>query len=92
MELIFEFIFELLFEGSISLSKNKKVPKTIRYLLIMLLLLFCICIIGFIFFISILVLKENIFAGIFIILFGIILLISMFFKFKKLYFKKYDND
>lgn len=34
MDFIFELLFELIFEGALSVSSDKKVPKFIRYPLI----------------------------------------------------------
>ncbi len=85
MEYLFEFILELIFDGSIEISKSVRVPKYIRYPLIALISLFFISVIGLIFFVGILSLKENILLGIFFILIGLFLFISSIIKFKKTY-------
>lgn len=91
MEFFIELILELIFEGSIELSKSNKTPKYIRYPLIVIILLFSIIVIGFIFFVGALLLKENIMAGIFIILIGLVMLVSAIVKFRKMYLVKMDK-
>lgn len=91
MEFIIEFILELFLEGSVEASKNTKLSKPIRYLFLLLILLFFIVVIGIIFFTGILILKDNLFAGIFIIAVGIFLLVASVIKFRKTYIKKINN-
>ena len=45
MEFIFEFILELLLESSIEASKSSKIPKFVRYILIVIIALFFIAVI-----------------------------------------------
>ena len=77
MELLFEFLIELIFEGSIEVAKNKKISKWIRYPLILIILLFIISVISLILFLGILLMiKEKTFiAGILLILIDVILII-----------------
>ncbi|MGN1343196.1 MAG: hypothetical protein ACI4U3_01355 [Traorella sp.] len=75
MEYIFELLFELLFESAIEASKSHKIPKYIRYLLIAMISLFIIVVIGLLFLVGILSLKENIFLGIIFISIGLFMLI-----------------
>lgn len=91
MEYIFEFILELFLEGSIEASQSNKVPKWIRYLLIAVISLIFIVVIGIILFTGILVLNENIIAGIILIIIGLVMLISSIIKFKKIYLTKINN-
>jgi len=58
MECLFEFILELVFEGSIEVSKSNKIPKYIRYPLIVIISLFFIAVIGLIFIMSVLKLRK----------------------------------
>lgn len=88
MEYIIEFILELVFESSVEISKSKKVPKYIRYPLIIIIALFFIAVIDLIFLVGILSLKENTLLGIFFIVAGIIMLLSSIIKFKKTYLKQ----
>ena len=97
MEFIFELLLELILEGSIEVSKNKKVSKIIRYPLIVLLIVFFLLVIGIIFYTGIIFLKDYFAYGILIIILGIIMLIMSIIKFKKVYLKqvnqeKWDNE
>ncbi len=92
MEYIFEFILELIFEGSIEASKSKKVPKPIRYILITLIALFFLAVIGLIFLTGILCLEKNIAIGIFFILIGIITLVASIVKFKQTYVERKNTN
>lgn len=75
MELFFEFIFSLIFEGSLELGTDKKLRKPVRFLAM---LVFFLCFGGillFLLFIGISILKNNSMAGgILFILFDIFLL------------------
>lgn len=88
MEYLFEFILELVFESSIEASKNPRVPKWLRYLLIIIIVLFFIGVIVMIFFTGILMIKENMIAGILINLIGLLMLIIGIIKFRKVYLLK----
>lgn len=88
MEIIFEFILELILESGIEASKSRNIPKYIRYPLIGIISLFFIAVIGIIFLVGILLLKENIPLGIFLMLIGLILFIMCIIKFKKTYLIK----
>lgn len=85
MEIIFEFLLELLFEGSIEISKSRKVPKYIRYPLIGILSLLFLAVIGLVILAGVLYLKENILAGILLILLGALLPIMAGLKLWKAY-------
>ena len=88
MDVLMEFLGELILEGSVELSKSKKVPKWIRYpLIVIILLLFLIVDLLFIF-VSLLLMKENLFGGILFSIFTIIFIVMSIVKFKKMYFKK----
>ncbi len=91
MEYIFEFILELVFEGSIELSKSNKLPKYIKYQLIIVIVLFFIAVIGLIFLLGILSLKENILLGILLILIGLFMFIMSVIKFRKTYLAKINK-
>ncbi len=91
MEYIFEFIMELVLEGSIEVSKNSKIPKYIRYPLIGILSLFFIAVIGLVFFTGILSLKENILLGVLLILVGLFLLIMSVIRFRKVYLTRINK-
>lgn len=88
MEFLIELILELLLEGSIEISSNKKVPKFIRYPLIAIIILFFLLITLGLCIIGISLFNENIYAGLLIIVIDIILVIGAIIKFRKVYFSK----
>lgn len=92
MEYIFEFLLELILEGSIEASRSNKIPKYIRYPLIVLIVCFFVAVIGLIFFAGILFLKESLAGGIFFLLIGLLLLVSSIIQFRKTYLIKKDQN
>lgn len=76
MELIIEFILELILEGSIELLPNKKIPKWIRYLLAAIIILLSLAVIGLFFFVGITAMKEKTLFGIIFIAIGIFMLVG----------------
>lgn len=92
MELIFEFICELLLEGSIEISSNKKISKWIRYPLIFLIVIFFLSVIGLILFLGIILFNKNVIGSLFIISVGVVLLILSIIKFRKIYIKKENRN
>lgn len=92
MEYIFEILLELVLEGSVEVSKSRKVPKYIRYPLIVLIALFFIAVLGLIFFGGILALKKNVLVGIALILLGSLLLIMSVIKFRKTYLTRENKE
>lgn len=87
MEFLIEILLELIFEGSISIISDKKIPKAIRYPLITLIMLFFVVVVGGLIFIGIIIFQQNILAGILIMAVGLMMLILGIVKFKKLYKK-----
>ena len=88
MESIIELILELLLEGSIEASRSK-IPKPVRYLITVLIVLFFIAVIGFIFGAGIISLNnDNIPAGIFLILIGAVMVVMSVIKFIRTYLTK----
>lgn len=92
MEELFEFILELIFDVSVEASKNKKVPKPIRYLLVGFIILFFIFVIGLISFTGILMLKDAVIVGILLIVFGMLMLFMSIMKFRKIYLTKCKKE
>ncbi len=88
MEYLFEFILECVLEGSIEVSKSSKVPKYIRYPLILIIALFCAAVIGSLLFAGVFILKESILAGILLICIRSLMLIMGIIKFRKVYLSK----
>ena len=91
MDILFEFIIDLLISSSIEGSKSSKIPKPIRYLLLGFVILFFTAVIGLIIFMGVCILKDNLIGGLIIIAFGILMLILSILKFKKIYLEK-NND
>lgn len=88
MEFLIELILELIFEGSMEISSNRKVPKIIRYPLIGLIFLCFLFVFGIILFVAIISYKENIIFSILFIIIDIFLVIGFIKKFKELYLSK----
>lgn len=92
MEFLFEIIVDLIIEGSIEASLNKKVPKIIRYPLIIIIILFFGAVIFGLFIMGIAIWDKNKYASIFIITISIIMLIASMYKFKKVYLEKQNKN
>jgi len=88
MEFLIELILELIFEGSMEISSNRKVPKIIRYPLIGLIFLCFLFVFGIILFVAIISYKESIILSILFIIIDIFLVIGFIKKFKELYLSK----
>lgn len=73
MEVLIEALFELVIEGTIGLSKSKKVPMPIRILCGMLIVTVFAAVVFVIGFVGISILKENLWGGIAILIFDAIL-------------------
>ncbi len=91
MEIIFEFILELVLEGSIEITKNKKVSAWIRYPLIFLIVVFFLAVISLFFLVSFLTYNENKLVALFFSFLGIIFLVLSIKKFKEVYLKRYNK-
>lgn len=91
MEFVIEVLMEFLLEGSISISSNKKYPKIIRYPLLFFVFLFFGSVFFLLFWFGIMLLKENVYGGIFILLVALLLFIGAFLKFKKIYLRKKEK-
>lgn len=92
MEDIIEFILELILEGSIELSSNKKLTKWIRYPLIFIISIFFLAIILLIFILGIYIYKDSIPLSIAFIILSIALFIGAINKFKQIYIEKKENN
>lgn len=91
MELIIEFIIELILDGSFELSKNLKTPKWLRYPLIILVLLFFIAVIAIIIIVGFLALKESTIIGLLLIIISIAFAVYSIAKFIDIYIKRNPN-
>lgn len=89
MEFIFDFVVELILDGTIQISKNQKVPKLIRYPLMIFILLLFLGVTLLIFFTGILSYQKiNKICGIIFIVLGIVFFIASIIKLKNIYIKK----
>ena len=91
MEYLIELILELVLEGGLEATKSDKIPKTIRYIILGIILLFFIAVIGIIYLTAFLILKQSIVGFILFFLLATFMLISTIIKFKKEYLKKINN-
>ena len=91
MDLIFEIIFELIVEGSIEISSNKKISKFIRYPLIFLIVLFFGSIIFMLLYFGICGINKNLPMSLVLIALGLFFLIGSIIKFKKIYLEKKED-
>ena len=91
MDELIELVLDLLLEGGIEISSNKKVSKWIRYPIIgLLMLIFTVVIIG-LFILGILLVEENILISLVIILIGIIMLVGTIKKIKEYNLERKEN-
>lgn len=88
MDFIIELVIELLLEGSIEISSNKRVSRWIRYPLIVFIVTLFAGIILLVFYLSFSLLNKNVLVAILILIISLFLLISAIIKFKKLYLEK----
>ena len=88
MEIIFEILGELLFEGCIEASNSKKVPKPIRILLGSFVILFYLIVIGLIILLGVDCIHKNLLGGIIVISLGVLILILSIRKFYLTYKEK----
>ena len=91
IDIIFEFIIELIAEGTIELSKSIKVPKYIRYPLIVIIALFFVGIIGIVLFAGIVSFEQNIVLGIVLIALALLMFLVGISKFRKTYLTRKNN-
>jgi len=92
MEFLIEELLDLLLEGSIEISANKKISKWIRYPLIVIIVLLFLIAFAFFCALGLALLSENIFAGIFMFAIIILFVILGVKKFKKIYLKREDDN
>ena len=88
MDYIIELVIELLLEGSIEISSNKRVSRWIRYPLIVFIVTIFIGIILLMFYLGFSLLNKNVLVAILILIISLFMLISVIIKFKKLYLEK----
>ncbi len=91
MDILFEFLFDLAFEGTLELSTCRKVPAWIRYPLIVLIALFFLAVIGLIFLVGVLMLKKSVWLGIVFLILGALLTFWTVRKFRRVYLEKREK-
>lgn len=88
MEMLFEFIFELLFEGSVEVAKSKNLPKWVRYPIITLLSLCVIAVVLLFFILGVFLIIKNesysLFLGLVFLIIDILFVVSIAKKIKEL--------
>ena len=87
MDFIFEYILDLILDDGIKASKSKKLPKSLRYTIIAIILLLYIAIIGLITILGIDIMKDNFVEGILVLIFGIFILLICILRFRAVYKK-----
>ena len=93
IEFLISELLALVLEESIDSTLSKrKLPKVIRYFILLFILLFYIFVIGLIIFVGIKSLKDNLIGGFLIILFGILIVILAIIRFRKEYISKKNNS
>lgn len=92
MDDLIEFILELLLEGGIELSSNKKITKWIRYPLIFIISILFLLVVALIFYLGIWIYKESIALSIAFIILSVAMLYGGINKFKKIYLEKKENN
>ena len=85
MEDLIEFLIELVFEAGVEASENKKLPKALRVLLAIIIILVYLLSAGLILFVGVLMLEETILGGITMLALGVVILVALFVKIYKKY-------
>ncbi len=80
MDILFELIIELLFEGAVEISRNRRISKWVRYPIAVVLGLFLLGLLLSLFILGGAICKKNILAGIFVLLVALVLLCAFLVK------------
>ena len=91
MDDLIELILELLLEGGIELSSNKKITKWIRYPLIFIISILFLLVVALIFYLGIWIYKESIALSIAFIILSVAMSYGGINKFKKIYLEKIEQ-
>ena len=92
MDILFEFFLELIVDGVIETSGNKKLSRWIRYPLIALVVLFFGAVIALIFYLALGLSSDEPVASVILLSLGLLLLVGTVLKFRKLYFEKQSDN
>jgi len=85
MEFLLELLIKLIFEDSVKLGSNNKMPGFIKYFLIGFIVILYMFIIGTLFVLGIIIGKENIAAGSLLLITSLVFLIFSVLEFRKKY-------
>lgn len=88
MDFLIELVLDLIFEGSMELSNNKKVPKWIRYILITFIVSVFIIVSLLFLLVSLLLIKETLIGSLVFFIIFIIFIVCGIKKFRKMYIEK----
>lgn len=88
MDILFEIVFDLLFEGSLEIASDKKISKWIRYPLIVLLIFLFTVVIVSLFVLGIYIFEDSIVMSIILIVCSLLMLIGSIIKFKNIYIER----
>ena len=91
MEFLIELLFDLALEGSIEITKSVKVSKWIRYPVIVLVVGFFTAVLGLMFLVSVMFLKENVAGGILFLILTLFMTGSCIYKIRKVYLEYKEN-
>ena len=83
MDIVFEIIFDLLFEGSVEITKNKKISKWIRYPLLVVLSLFFVFIIGLLYYIGLKIGRESYLLSLFFVITASAMVVGLYVQYHK---------
>lgn len=92
MDILFELFLELIVDGVIETSGNKKLSRWIRYPLIALVVLFFGAVIALIFYLALGLSSDEPVASVIFSLMGLFLLVGTVLKFRKQYFAKRSGN
>lgn len=88
MDILFEIVFDLLFEGSLEIASDKKISKWIRYPLIVLLIFLFAVVIVSLFVLGIYIFEDSIVMSIILIVCSLLMLIGSIINFKNIYIER----
>ena len=91
MEFLCELVFELIFEGGLEVTSNRKISKWIRYPLLGIFILLFLALIFLVLFMGVSALSTSIIGGVFVILIGLFLFGASIYKFRQFYIREKSN-
>lgn len=83
MDIVFELLFDLLFEGSVEITKNHKISKWIRYPLLVILSIFFSSIIGLLYYIGFSIGRENYILSLIFVISASLMVMGIFSQYHK---------